>query len=139
MRNFENILKELSPEKIKLADQLLMNLKSSRNEGRTDQLNPISAKTICKKWKEFYKIEISDVEIRQMVNYLRKRFEPIGSNSKGYWYMKHAVECNEVIEHLSDRESAIRNDKLNLIKIKEKLNENKVQENIFEIFDLQEV
>jgi len=96
------------PERlIPVKAKLLSDLKSARERKTVTQKNPISAQTICDRYLKIYGYSITDIDIRAIVNSLRNDLHPIGSNSKGYWYVKGAGEWVEVIAHLVDRRNAI--------------------------------
>ena len=52
-------------------------------------------------------LDLRGVEVRAIVNFLRKRGYPIGSSSKGYWYAKNMEEISDTIKHLYQRKTAI--------------------------------
>lgn len=63
--------------------------------------NPVKSKVIERK------IGLKGVEVRGLVNYLRKKGFPIGSSSKGYWYANNKEEIVDTIKHLHQRKLAI--------------------------------
>ena len=52
-------------------------------------------------------LDLRGVEVRAMVNFLRKRGYPIGSSSKGYWYAQNMDEISDTIKHLYQRKTSI--------------------------------
>lgn len=53
------------------------------------------------------RMDLRGVEVRAIVNFLRKKGYPIGSSSKGYWFAKSKDEIEETLQHLHQRKSAI--------------------------------
>lgn len=52
--------------------------------------------------------KVSEADVRAIVNYLRRRGEPIGSSSHGYFLAGNPEELKTTIDSLWDREMAIR-------------------------------
>lgn len=50
---------------------------------------------------------ISGVEVRTLVRYLRRLGYPIGSNSKGYFWIKDEKELSRAIRHLIERKDSL--------------------------------
>ena len=65
------------------------------------KINPVKSKRIEQV------LGLRGVEVRGIVNYLRKRGHPIGSSSKGYWYAQSKIELEDTINHLKQRRTAI--------------------------------
>ena len=50
---------------------------------------------------------LSGSEVRAMVNTLRRKEHPIGSNTHGYYYANNERELRETIQHLTERRNSI--------------------------------
>ena len=105
---FENIESglRLSLRLEKYAWQLRDHLKAARRRPDLPVTaeNPVCASKICRGFNQPpWSWKITTVDVRAMTNYLRMRGEPIGSNSKGYWWAESPGELMSTVRHLRDR------------------------------------
>jgi hypothetical protein len=66
-----------------------------------DLLHPVHGPELC---REF---DLGEVELRSVVNQLRRNCEPVCSGPTGYWYGKTTAELSQTIDDLSGRVNAI--------------------------------
>ena len=67
----------------------------------------ITGKDICHLARAERKTDIEGPDVRAMVNYLRRREEPVGSVSDGYFYATQRQELDSTILHLKERMAGI--------------------------------
>ena len=96
------------PEKLlNVVPRLLAYLKACRG---SQTITPDSPATGARLIEVMAKagIKVSGADVRAMVNHLRLDNQPIGSTSTGYFYALTEEELATTIQHLSDRENAVR-------------------------------
>lgn len=77
--------------------------------------NPVTADQIVAGYAALGK-RIGDSDVRALVHRCRTDCLPIGSSREGYFWARNREELNATIEHLQDRESAIRAARIGLEK-----------------------
>lgn len=105
-RTFDNIASggDLSNKLLIVVPKLQEYLQKSRKSGAITPEHPIHGRALGKRF------EITDVEVRAVVSYLRERDTPIASTSKGYFYAIHIEELTTTFQQLCDRR-----DRLNIV------------------------
>jgi len=78
-------------------------LRSSRAKGTSSPLNPITASKMIAAYKEKRIIELTDAEVRAMVNFLRRNGEPIASGKNGYFYAESDYELEATKKYIRDK------------------------------------
>lgn len=106
LSGFENIddVGNLSNKLEKIFDRFIAKMRLN------DRSNPAHSKTIEAA------LNISGTEVRTLVNYARRMNYPIASNQKGYWWAKSFEELEDTLKHLEQRENAIKNVRMGLMK-----------------------
>lgn len=100
IKGFENITHELTTEEMKLIEPFIIGL--SKRAGKE---NAISNKTIRKGFLDAWKMKISDVRVRKIINHIRRNdlLPLLCSNSKGYYIAKNKDEVNNYLTGLKQR------------------------------------
>lgn len=78
-----------------MAEPFLLSIKKYSRE------NPVISKKIE------MALKLSGPEVRALVRYLRRNGYAIGSNSKGYYWIKDVSELEITIRHLQERKCSI--------------------------------
>lgn len=97
------------PEKVNISDTLQcatlleMMLRAERRNGNITFEKPITQAQICKRFNDKFRTDIKTVNIRKWINFLRKRNVPIGTYSRGCWYITDPKEYDILINHLTAR------------------------------------
>lgn len=91
-----------------VAEELPIDLLRWRQAKNRFAGHPVTGAALARYYGHKHKLELSDVSIRAVVNYLRRLSYPIGSCRYGYFYAKSPRELLETHDQLWDRECAIR-------------------------------
>ena len=97
---------DLPPQLIVVAERLRLLLEDSFKKGKKNWYYGSFLADFLK--GEFEGTTISDITVRAMVNYLRRKKVPILASSLGYKYSTDKGEIAECIEDLRRREAGIR-------------------------------
>jgi hypothetical protein len=119
LKNFENITRELTQvERENLLPLLLTGFRK-----RVGKRNAITSAEIISKIKAAYGVELSDVVIRKVVNYIRNKelLPGLVASSSGYYVTSDPQEVKRHIESLAGREAEIKRTKESMIKYYKKL------------------
>lgn len=77
-------------------------LKQSRDAGRVNPASPITAQRITEAYKA-KGLDVNNVDICAMVNFLRRNNVPIASGSNGYFYARSESELEATKKMLRDK------------------------------------
>jgi hypothetical protein len=77
-------------------------MKQSRENGRTSPTNPITALRLTEAYKKTG-IELNNIDICAMVNFLRRNNVPIASGGNGYFYATSESELETTKKMLRDK------------------------------------
>ena len=100
-----------------LADSLALTLRVRRDDGTITPEHPMTGKQLADRWNRANAgLDLSDVDIRGMVNICRRKGNPIASTSKGYFWARTPKELQPTIDDMLGREYAIREARLGLQK-----------------------
>jgi len=76
-------------------------------------------------------LEITGVEVRALVRYLRRLGYPVGSNSRGYFWIKDEKELNRALRHLIERRDSLERTINEMSRIKFNLKDYEYQTKLF--------
>ena len=114
--NFEEITKEISDEEIKILESVKQGFIA-----HTGKENAITGKVIASKLNSKFNMNLTDVRIRKIVNYLRSVENiPILASSKGYYFSTDKTEIELEIASMQQRINSIEKAKNGLRKFIEK-------------------
>ena len=92
-------IKHLGQQSAVLTSDLL----AAAHAGRVTYAKPKTAKEICKRYEELHGWELTDADIRTLVNYARCYGHKIGSSTQGYWHIVDGDGEEHVANQLESR------------------------------------
>lgn len=107
LTNFNDYSGDLSPEEMEIIPIVIHGFR------RYDKNNPIKSKLIVTRLNEYlflkgYKIKMSGVRLRKIVNYIRSNgLIPLIATSKGYFVSKNKMDILDQIKSLKERARSI--------------------------------
>lgn len=78
-------------------------LKTQAEFKKTTAKYPMSGKDLAEAYNRTFSTKYTNVEVREIVRYLRRMRIPIASNGNGYWYAFTSQELAGAIKSLKER------------------------------------